>query len=128
MNTSLKLFQWLPRIICILAILFVSIFAADAFEPGKTIGQQLAQFFIHLIPSFVLLAFLLVAWKKELIGGIIFAAIGIVMTPVIFSHNYNVNHFSVAQSIGVVLMITFPFFVTGILFIVSYFMKKRHLL
>lgn len=127
MNTSLKIFQWLPRIICILAILFVSIFAADAFEPGKTISQQLTGFFIHLIPSFVLLAFLLVAWKRELIGGIIFTAIGVVMTPVIFWHNYTVNHFSVAQCIGIIMMITFPFIVTGVLFMVSYFMKQRRL-
>ncbi len=128
MNTFLKIFQWLPRIICILAILFVSIFAADAFEAGNTAKQQLAQFFIHLIPSFLLLVFLLLAWRRELIGGIIFIAIGIVMTPVIFSHNYTINHFSVAQCIRILLMITFPFIVTGILFIVSYFMKQRRLL
>jgi len=124
---SIKLFHWLPRIICILAILFVSIFAADAFAPGLTIWQQLRAFVIHLIPSFVLLAFLIVAWKWELIGGIILAVIGLVMSPFIFTLNYNRNHFSVGASLVDVLMITFPFIVVGILFIISHSLKKKNL-
>ena len=111
-----------------MAILFVSLFAADAFDSDYTIQQQLSSFFMHLIPSFILLTFLLVAWKWEFIGGIIFTAVGIVMSPVIFFHNYNVNHFSIAECIGVILMITFPFIVVGILFIISYFKKKKLLL
>jgi hypothetical protein len=125
MSGIIKVLYWLPRIICILAIIFISIFAADAFEPGKSMGQQLIAFLIHLIPSFVLLLLLLLAWKKELIGGIIFTVIGIVMTPVIFLHNYNVNHFLVAQCIGIVLMITFPFILCGILFFTNYFIKRK---
>jgi len=116
-------FYWLPRILCILAILFISLFALDAFEEGKTIGQQLLAFLIHLMPSFVLLAFLLVAWKWELIGGIIFMLIGIGFTPLIYKHNYNMNH-SVGMSIGIIACITLPFVVIGILFIVSYILKK----
>jgi hypothetical protein len=50
-----------------------------------------------------LLASLLVASKWEFIGGIIFTAIGIVMSPFIFLHNYNVNHFSIADCIKVML-------------------------
>jgi hypothetical protein len=127
METSVKVFHWLPRIICILAILFVSLFAADAFAPGLTIWQQLAAFLMHLIPSFILLAFLIVAWKWELIGGIIFTVIGLVMSPLVFMLNYNRNHFSVGQSLGVILMITFPFILVGILFIISHNLKKRKL-
>jgi len=127
MKTSIKVFHWLPRIICIMAILFVSIFAADAFAPGLTIWQQLADFFMHLIPSFVLLAILIVAWKREFIGGIIFTVIGLGLSTFIFEHNRNVNHFSFGESIGVVLMINFPFVVVGILFIMSHFMKKKNL-
>ena len=69
-------------------ILFVSLFAADAFSPGLTIWQQLGAFVIHLIPSFILLTFLIVAWKWELIGGIIFIIIGLALSPVIYVHNY----------------------------------------
>ncbi len=117
-------FHWLPRIICILAILFVSMFAADAFEPGLTIWQQLGAFVMHLIPSFILIAFLVLAWKWELVGGIIFMVIGLGLSPFVFNLNYNRNH-SVGTSLGIIAMITFPFIVVGILFLVSHFLKKR---
>jgi hypothetical protein len=107
-----------------MAILFVSMFALDSFAPGLTIWQQLGAFFMHLIPSFVLLAFLIVAWKWELTGGIIFTLIGLGLSPFIYNMNHTRNHFSVVASFGVVLMITFPFVVVGILFIVSHFLKK----
>jgi hypothetical protein len=127
MKTSIRVFHWLPRIICILAILFVSLFAADAFAPGLTIWQQLGGFIIQLIPSFILLAFLIVAWKWELIGGIIFVVIGIVTSPFVFMLNYHRNHLPIGASLGVILMITFPFIVVGILFIISHSLKKKNL-
>lgn len=127
MKKSIKVFHWLPRIICILAILFVSVFALDAFSPELTIWQQIGSFLMHLIPSFILLAFLIVAWKWEYIGGIIFTVIGLGLSPFIFMHNYNMNH-SVGISLGIILTITFPFVVVGILFIISHFMKKKNLL
>lgn len=123
MKTSIRLFHWLPRIVCILAILFISLFAADAFAPGLTIWQQLGDFLMHLIPSFILLALLIVAWKWEYFGGIIFTVIGLGLSPFVFTHNYNMNH-SVGMSLGIILAITFPFVVVGILFIISHFMKK----
>jgi len=126
MKKSIRVIHWLPRVICILAILFISLFAADAFEPGRTIWQQLGAFFIHLIPSFILLAFLIIAWKWEKIGGIIFIVLGLGLSPLIFQHNYNMNH-SIGMSLGIILVITFPFVIVGILFIASHFMKKKNL-
>ena len=87
MKTYVKVIHWLPRIICMLAILFVSLFAADAFDHGDTIWQKLGAFLMHLIPSFILLAFLIVAWKWELIGGIIFTVIGLGLSPVVFKQS-----------------------------------------
>lgn len=125
-TSSIQLFYWLPRILCILAILFVSMFALDAFAPGLTIWQQLGAFFMHLIPSLVLLACLIVAWKWEFAGGIIFTLIGLGLSPFIYNLNHSRNHFSVGASLGVVMTITFPFVVVGVLFIVSYFRKKSN--
>jgi len=127
METSIRVFHWLPRIICILAILFVSLFAADAFASGLTIWQQLGGFLIHLIPSFILLAFLIVAWKWEFIGGIIFVVIGLVTSPLVFILNHNRNQLSIGASLKNVLMITFPFIIVGVLFIISNSLKKKNL-
>lgn len=119
-----KILFWSPRILCILAILFVSLFAADAFEQGLSIWQQLKAFLVHLIPSFILLIFLIIAWKWELLGGIIFTIIGIGFSPFIFVKNYQMNN-SIWMSLGVILSIIFPFIVVGILFIVSHFDKRK---
>ena len=124
MKKSTHLIHWIPRILCILSILFVSLFAFDSFEPGRTIWQQLGAFIIHLIPSFILLLMLIVAWKREYAGGIIFILTGIGFSPFIFSHNYAMNH-SVWMSLSVILLITFPFVVVGILFVISHFCKKK---
>ena len=125
MKESTKIFHWLPRIICMLAILFISLFAADAFKPGLTIWQQLGAFIINLIPSFVLLAVLIIAWKWEYIGGIIFIIIGLGLSPVVFMHNYKMND-SIWMSAGIIMIITIPFAIVGVLFIVSGYLKKKH--
>ena len=124
MKPSVKLVHWLPRIVCILAILFVSLFALDAFAPGRTLWQQLGEFLIHLIPSYILLASLFIAWKWEFIGGMIFLVIGIGMSPFVYLMNYHRTH-SVGVSLMIILMISIPFVVVGILFMVSHFLKKK---
>lgn len=124
MTKSIKLYHWLPRVLCILAILFVSLFALDTFSSELSVWQQVIAFLIHLIPSFILLALLILAWKREFIGGIIFTIIGLGLTPIVFSHNYRMNH-SVIMSIGIILTITIPFVLVGLLFIISHFKKKK---
>ncbi len=119
-----KILFWLPRFLCIIAILFISLFALDAFEPDLTFWQQIGAFLIHLIPSFILIALLLIAWKWEYIGGIIFTILGLGFSPFIFKHNYEMNH-SIWMSMGIIAMITLPFVVVGILFIMSYFQNKK---
>jgi len=126
MATSTRLLHWAPRCLCILAILFVSMFALDSFAPGLSIWQQLGAFLIHLIPSFVLLALLLIAWKREFAGGIVLATTGLVLSVPVFALNYRRTH-SVGMCLYIILVITMPFVVAGVLFIVSYYRKKREL-
>lgn len=121
----IRFVHWLPRVISILAILFVSLFALDSFAPGLTIWQQIGGFLIHLIPSFILTIILLIAWKWELIGGIIYLVIAIGLIPFIFSRNLAMNH-SVWISLGIILAINFPFVVAGVLFILSHHLKRKN--
>jgi len=124
MNYSPKFFYWLPRILCILSILFVSLFAFDAFTSEESFMVQLGDFILNIIPSLVLLFLLIVTWKKELLGGIIFMLIGLGFSPYVFKVNYNMNH-SFWISLGIIMTKTIPFFIVGVLFIVSYFKKKK---
>lgn len=119
-----KIIHWAPRILCILAILFISMFALDSFAPGLTFRQQILGFLIHLIPSYILIIFLIVAWKWELIGGMIFMILGLGFMPFIYTMNYHMNH-SVWISLSIILLINFPFVVVGGLFILSHFLKKK---
>ena len=125
MKPFVRQIHWLPRVLCILAILFITMFSLDAFDPKLTIWQQIAGFIIHSIPSFILTALLLISWKWELTGGIIFTVIGTLLSPFIFIKNFGMNH-SVWLSLSVILLITFPFIVVGVLFILSYYLKKNN--
>lgn len=127
MTKSLLLFHWLPRLLCIAAILFIGIFALDSFDPKYTFLQQIQAFLIHIIPNIILLIFLLVAWKQELVGGWIFVILGVFFSIWVFMGNYANNH-SVWISLSVIAMITFPFVVVGCLFILSHYLKKKQAL
>ena len=116
--------HWIPRLLCILAILFVSMFALDSFTPGLSIWEQIGGFLIHLIPSYVLLAALIVAWKWEKTGGIILMAIGLGLSPFVFNMNWHRTG-SVWAALGIVLMINIPFVMVGAMFIISNYLKKR---
>jgi hypothetical protein len=70
-----KILYWTPRVLSILYICFISIFALDAFDEP----QWLLALLIHLIPSYILIAFTIISWKKELLGGILFIIVGLVL-------------------------------------------------
>lgn len=63
---------WVPRLLAILFILFVSLFALDVFEEGLTVMETLTALFMHLIPSLLLLGALLIAWKWAWAGFLFF--------------------------------------------------------
>lgn len=93
--------HWLPRLCAIGLILFFSIFALDVLnEPDWPVAL-----FMHLIPSFILLAATVIAWKESWIGGLLFLALGILFS--FFFHS---------------LAIGIPVMTIGILFWIS---KKK---
>jgi len=99
----------LSRILAILYIAFISIFALDVFEEGYGFWGTMVALFMHLIPSFLLIAGLVVAWKRPTAGGVIFLVLGIVFTL----------WFRTYQRIDVFLLVSLPLFVIGLLFIIS---------
>jgi hypothetical protein len=119
-----RMVYWAPRVLSILAILFISLFALDAFGPGLSIWQQIGGFLIHMIPSFALSALLIYAWRHEKWGGILFLLIGLIFTPIIFNWNYRMNN-SVWISLSIIGMITLPFVVVGVLFLWHHLIQKK---
>ena len=121
---SVLFLHWAPRVLGIIAILFISMFSLDVFQSGMPLKDVILGWFVHMIPSIVLTIILIIAWKWEKIGGIIFLSIGLAFSPVIFWGNYTNNH-SIWMSLVIIITITFPLIITGILFLMSHHTKQQ---
>lgn len=63
---------WLPRVLGLVYAAFISVFALDAWGTGAGFWAELAGFLIHLIPTYLILAALVIAWGRPRLGGILF--------------------------------------------------------
>ena len=77
-TTSGRLLLWSPRILGILASVFIGMFALDAFSPGKSFFEALPDFLVHLTPAFVLLALVGASWRRAWIAGVAFIGLAVV--------------------------------------------------
>jgi hypothetical protein len=68
---------WTPRALSILFIAFLSLFALDVFDGHLGFWQTALALTMHLIPSFVLIAALVLAWRWEWIGAALYGAAGL---------------------------------------------------
>ena len=110
-----RLLYLTPKVLAIIFILFLSLFALDVFSMEGTILEKIGGFLIHLLPNFILLAILFVAWRFEKIGGILFILAGIIFT--LFFRTY--------QQIMSILLVSFPLFLIGFLFLLNGFKQTR---
>ena len=116
MNKNLrKILYWFPRILMILFICFISLFALDMFGEDLGFWEMLVGFFMHMIPTFALVILLTIAWKWEKVGGILIILLGVIFT--IFFNTY--------REIITFLLISMPVFIVGGLFIWNWLLKKR---
>ncbi|MFA5392391.1 MAG: hypothetical protein WC306_01705 [Candidatus Paceibacterota bacterium] len=118
-----KFIYWTPRILSIVFICFLTLFSLDVFSPGLTFWQIVVGLFMHNIPVFILLAVLLISWKYEIVGGIVFILAGILyiirLLMVMFMNGF--EWYGLFWS----LQIAGPAFLIGILFIIGW-IRKRH--
>ncbi len=71
-HSTKKILFWSPRILCILFALFTTVFALDVFEGQHPFWETMLALGMHLIPTIILVLVLIIAWKWELIGGMVF--------------------------------------------------------
>lgn len=114
---SKKILFWAPRALSILFILSISMFAMDVFGEGYKFPEILVAFFMHMVPSFVLIGITVIAWKWEKVGGLIFILVGVVFT--IFFKTYR-------EPISF-LLISGPVFLVGVLFLLNGYKEKLKL-
>ena len=100
---------WTPRILAILFGLFVSLFALDSFQGNESIWTKLADFAVHLIPVAVYALILVLAWRWEWIGAVLFAALGVLYIFMVGNRH-----------LDWVLLISGPLFLLAALFLVNW--------
>lgn len=72
-----NILYWTPRVLTILFTAFLALFALDVFGEDYTFWETLVALFMHLIPNFLLIILLVIAWKWERVGGVLFIGLGL---------------------------------------------------
>jgi hypothetical protein len=108
---------WTPRAISILFIAFLSLFALDVFGEHLGFWQTVLALTMHLIPSFVLIAVLVLAWRWEWIGAALYAAAGLLYVMWVVSMSRPVPP---AMRLIWILTIAGPAFVIAGLFLANW--------
>lgn len=82
---SHSVLTWLPRILSFAFMGFLMLFSFDVFAPDVSVGQALLGFLMHNIPVIVLAVIVALAWRREWVGAVIFAAAGFLYAALLIS-------------------------------------------
>ena len=102
MTASGRALVWAPRILGIAVALFIGVFALDA------LGEGPRAILLHLVPTFVLLLAVLLAWQRPWVGALVFSALAVVYAA------------TVPARPDWILVISGPLLVVGLLFLWSW--------
>lgn len=114
-----KFIYWTPRILGIMFVLFLMLFSLDVFDSELTFWQIIIGLFMHNIPALFLLIVLIISWKYEIVGGIVFIFAGLFYTLMMIKES-DFQWYMLSW----IATITLPAFLVGILFIINW-VKKR---
>lgn len=106
---------WIPRVLGVLYIVFFSVFSMDTLQNNVPLIERMGGLLIHLLPSFVLIALLILSWSRPLLGGFIFSFCSLYVT--VYFHTY--------QSIFSFLCFTLPLAIMALLFFISPVKEKK---
>ncbi len=115
---------WTPRILSILFIGFLILFSFDVFGNGYGFWMTIGAFLMHSVPSLLLLVVLIISWKYEIVGGIVFILAGLLYS-VITIGRVVISSPSEWYMIAWALQIAGPAFFIGILFLIGWFRKRN---
>jgi hypothetical protein len=110
-----RILFWMPRILCLLFAVFISIFALDVFGAGYGFWETIVALIIHLIPTALVLIALAIAWRWEWIGAVLFFALGASYLIVAWGKFTWITY----------LLIAGPSFLAGALFLVNWLLRSE---
>lgn len=106
---------WTPRVIAIVFIFFLMLLSLDVLFSELPFIQKIIGLFMHNLPAIVLLIVLIISWKYEIVGGVVFLLAGLY---------FLVNIVREGLPWHICLIIAGPAFFIGILFMINWFKKK----
>jgi hypothetical protein len=116
-NLSKRALFWTPRALSILFIAFLSLFALDVFDGRHSLREMMTAFLIHQIPVFVLIISLILAWRWEWIGAVLYGAAGLLhIAWVLFIQ----THMPPAMQPGAILLVAGPAMAISGLFLANW--------
>jgi hypothetical protein len=105
---------WAPRILGILFAAFISLFALDVFGEGYGFWETILALLIHLIPTAILVAVLIISWRWEWVGGVLFPALGALYLVMAKGFPWSAY-----------LMVSGPLFLMGVLFLLNWLYRGK---
>ena len=118
-----KFVFWTPRILLIIFALFLAIFSFDVFESCNGFFDCALALFMHNLPSLILLVILIISWKRDLVGAVIFITLGVacvigtIVGILIIPEGSRFNPILIIGSV--------VFLLIGILFLLGWKQKKK---
>ncbi len=113
MNRPLKrILYWTPRLLGILYVGFISLFALDVFSEGYGVWDMLLALLIHLIPSALLVLILVVSWRWEWVGAVLYGGLGVFYLVTTLNHP------------DWILGISGPLFLMAVLFLLNWLHRR----
>ena len=104
---------WAPRVLCLLFASFLAMFSLDAFREGHDLRSTAFAVAGHLIPTALVLGALVIAWRWEWLGALLFLGLGAWYTLTTLHHP------------SWILCIAGPAFLIGVLFLLNWLCLKR---
>lgn len=109
---------WILRILLIIVILFWLLFSIEAFQYEKGFWNILASLLMGNIPVFAMILILIIAWKREHIGGLLLMLGLLGFTIYVISGS---GGGSGGFDYGFLIMIGIPFLI-GAIFVVNHYL------
>ncbi len=114
-----KSIYWLPRILSIILIIFYALFSLDIVTSDLSVEMIIIGLFLHNIPTLILLIALIISWRYEIVGGVVFILASLLYVIVIFTGSLPWNHVLLWS-----LIVAGPAFLIGALFLANWLRKK----
>lgn|GEM_PF-138123 len=115
-----NIFQWAPRVLSMIYIFLLMLFSLDAFSERSGFWGIASGLFMHNIPALILLIVLIVSWKYEIVGGIVFNLSGILYAVWLINGQHPCR-----VILTCLLCVSVPALITGVLFLAGWIRKRK---